>query len=70
QQHCTKDIQNSERVTCQYPLTKEYGPQNEISGRNSTNLDPCVDVKPTEWCEEAARTGSCKQTSFRAVCGG
>ncbi|VDN96742.1 unnamed protein product [Rodentolepis nana] len=66
-QHCTKEIYNSARVTCQSPPTLT---DDGVSGRNLTNISICVDVKPTEWCEEAARTGSCKKNSFRAVCGG
>ncbi|KAM7536384.1 hypothetical protein Aperf_G00000083322 [Anoplocephala perfoliata] len=75
--HCVKDAVDvfsklSEKVTCQSlpSLSEGHGSQEENSGGNSSNPDPCFDVKPTEWCEEAARTASCRHTSFRAVCGG
>lgn len=73
--HCVKDTEDvlsklSEKITCQpsLSLSEGYGAEEENSGGNSSNLDPCFDLKPTEWCEEAARTGSCSQGSFRAVC--
>ncbi len=48
-------------VTCE-PLMKEHTSA-------LTHPDPCIDSRPTEWCEEAAKTGACKEAAFQAVSG-
>eukprot|EP00108_Taenia_solium_P009922 TsM_000922600 transcript=TsM_000922600 gene=TsM_000922600 len=78
--HCVKEAEIRTvnwrgQVTCQSPdisakLGRDGSRNTTTETERSTRTDPCLDIKPTEWCEEVARTAACKQPAFRAVCGG
>ncbi|VDD74400.1 unnamed protein product [Mesocestoides corti] len=78
--HCVKKAESIHinwqgLLTCEppkkpQPSTKAKDVNATTNSTDSASVGPCVDLKPTDWCEEVAKTGACKQKSFRAVCGG
>ncbi|VDM16626.1 unnamed protein product [Hydatigera taeniaeformis] len=79
QLHCVKDVEISAlnwsgQVTCQPPEMPTHlggsrlGNATTDAARKSSRTGSCLDVKPTQWCEEVARTAACKKPAFRAVC--
>ena len=75
QVHCVREAENRAtkwrgQITCQstdipvHPDDSEFGSFSSGTVKSNGN---CMDVKPTDWCEDLARRGACKRVPFRQV---